>query len=258
MFDGEHGIVLHGMQGNRASSLGEAEVSWFLSSFGGNQGYILEFGRDGHSKLVFVQLRQDSCLVTKDSSGISTRLGRVIQTLLEVTRETESPFLVGTAILGVLLIFRKSQPSSPFEALNSACFSRAQRDLRPPIKKRLGPRSFSRVSTGESGIPSSCERKDEPAFRPLQGNLAFFQVRASWCPFHLRQQTQGSSHIPIAEGSLHLRCLWKVGIPLQSKPWNQLSSRNDLGCTHLYWSCCVGIGVPTYLCRVSQGISGVA
>ena len=142
--------------------------------------------------------------------------------------------------------------------MNSACCLRGQSDLRPPIKKRLGPRSFSRVSTGESGIPSSCERKDEPAFKPLQGNLAFFQVTVSRCPFHVRQQTQGSSHIPIAEGSLHLCCLWKVGIPLQLKPWNQLSSQNDLGCTHLYSSCCAGIGVPPDLCPVSQGISGVA
>ena len=55
MFNGEHGFVLQGMQGNQASSLGKAEVSWFFLSFGGNLGYILEFGGDGHSKLVFVR-----------------------------------------------------------------------------------------------------------------------------------------------------------------------------------------------------------
>ena len=42
MFDWEQGIALHAMQGNRASSLSEGEVSWFLSSCGGNLGYILE------------------------------------------------------------------------------------------------------------------------------------------------------------------------------------------------------------------------
>ena len=42
MFDGEHRIALHAMQWNRASSLGEGEVSWFFSSCGGNLGYILE------------------------------------------------------------------------------------------------------------------------------------------------------------------------------------------------------------------------
>ena len=100
--------------------------------------------------------------------------------------------------------------------------------------------------------------KGEPAFKPLQGNPAFFQGRASPCPFHLRKQTQGPSDILIAEGSLLLRCLWKVGIPLQSKPGNQLSSRDDLGYTELSSSCCAEIGVPLDLRRVSQGISGVA
>ena len=78
--------------------------------------------------------------------------------------------------------------------------------------------AFSMFSTVDADIPSSCEMREEPLFKPLQGNLGFFRVRASQCPFHLRHQTQGPSHIPIAEGSLLLRCLWKVGIPLQSKP----------------------------------------
>ena len=29
--------------------------------------------------------------------------------------------------------------------------------------------AFSRVSTGESDIPSSCEMKQEPEFKPMQG-----------------------------------------------------------------------------------------
>ena len=51
--------------------------------------------------------------------------------LLEVRRETKSPFLVGTVILGFLSIFKKSQASSPFEALNSVCLSRCQSDVIP-------------------------------------------------------------------------------------------------------------------------------
>ena len=35
--------------------------------------------------------------------------------------------------------------------------------------------AFSRVSTGDSVIPSTCEMKYEPAFMPLQGNPAFFE-----------------------------------------------------------------------------------
>ena len=42
MFYWEHGIALHPMQGIRASSSGEGEVSWVFSSCGRNLGYILE------------------------------------------------------------------------------------------------------------------------------------------------------------------------------------------------------------------------
>ena len=118
--------------------------------------------------------------------------------------------------------------------------------------------AFSRVSTGASGIPSSCEMKDEPAFKSIQENPAFFPVRASWCPFLLRQQTQGPSHIPIAERSLLLRCLWKFGIPLESKLGNHLSSRDDLGYTELTSSFCAELCVLLELGWCSWGISGVS
>ena len=45
MFDGEHEIALHPMQGNQATSQGEEEVSWFFSSCGRNLGYMLELQR---------------------------------------------------------------------------------------------------------------------------------------------------------------------------------------------------------------------
>ena len=82
---------------------------------------------------------------------------------------------------------------------------------------RQGPRAEPRVSTGDSDIPISSEIKDEPSFKTLQGNAVFVRVRASRCPLHLRQQTQGLTLIPIAERSFLLRCLWKVGIPVLSK-----------------------------------------
>ena len=173
-------------------------------------------------------------------------------------QETQGPFPVATGILGFLSIFKRSQASSPFEEVNSACLLRCQRDVRPPVEMRRETRAFSRVSTEESDIPSSCEMKDEPAFKPLQGNPAFFQVRASRCPFHLRQQIQGPSHIPIVERSLLLRCLWKVGIPLVSNQGNQLSSRHDLGYMELSLCCCAELGVPKDLGWCSWGISGLA
>ena len=172
--------------------------------------------------------------------------------------ETESHFLVGTVILGFLSIFNKSQESSPFETVNSACLSRGQRDVSPPVKVRQRPTAFFMVSTGDLEIPSSGEMKDNPAFKPLQGNLAFFRVRASRVLFHFRKKTQGPAHIPIAEGKLLLRCLWKVGLLLQSKTGNQLSSRDDMACMELSSSCSTETDVPLDLRRMSQGISGVS
>ena len=96
-------------------------------------------------------------------------VGRKIQTLLEVSREAKRPLLVGTVILLFLSIFTKSQASSPFEALNSAQLSKSQLDVRPSMQKRLRTIAFSKVSTADSGNPSSCEMKDDPAFKALQG-----------------------------------------------------------------------------------------
>ena len=89
-------------------------------------------------------------------------------------QETKVHFLVGTVILGFLSIFKKSQASSPYVALNSVCLSRGQRDVRPPVQMRRTPRAFSRDSTGDSDMLSSCEMEDEPQFKPLQENRAFF------------------------------------------------------------------------------------
>ena len=109
-----------------------------------------------------------------NTSGVYTRLGRTIRTLLEVRQETEIHFLVGRVILGLLSVFKKSQASSPNEALNSVCPSRGERDVRPPVQIRRTPTALSRVSTGDSDMPSSCEMKDEPEFKPLQGNRGYF------------------------------------------------------------------------------------
>ena len=173
-------------------------------------------------------------------------------------QETEFHFLVGTMILGFLSIFKKSQASSPYEALNSVCLSRGQRDVRPPVQMRRKLPPFSRVSTGDSDRPSSCEMKDEPEFKPLQGNRDFFSFRASQGPFHLRQKTQGPSHIPTAEGKLLLRCLCKVASPLHSKTGNYLSSLDDMGCMEVSPSYCTEINFHIGFRLVSHGISVVS
>ena len=62
--------------------------------------------------------------------------------LLEVRQETKAHFLVGTVILGILSIFKKSQASSPLEALNSMCLSSYQSDVIPPIQMRRRTMAF--------------------------------------------------------------------------------------------------------------------
>ena len=156
-----------------------------------------------HFKLVFVQRRQDSCLVTRDTSGISSRLGRAIGTHLNVRRETQVPLAVAPGMLGFLSIFKRSQASSPFEALNSAHLSKCQKDVRPSVLKSWRTMAFCRVSTGDSVIHSSCEMKYEPAFKPLQGNPAFFWVRAS----HNIQVVLSSREENVNNICLKMKCL---------------------------------------------------
>ena len=81
----------------------------------GTWGIFSSYGGDDPSNVAFVHRRQDSCLVTRDTSGISSRLGRAIRMLLEMRQETKAHFLVGTVILGFLSIFKKSQTSSPLK-----------------------------------------------------------------------------------------------------------------------------------------------
>ena len=89
--------------------------------------------------------------------------------------EAKRPSLLGTVILVFLSIFTKSQASSPFEALNSEHLSKSQMDVRPSVQKTLRTMAFSMVSKADSDNPSSCEMKDEPAFKALQGKTTFFE-----------------------------------------------------------------------------------
>ena len=204
VFDGEHGIALHTMQGNWALSRGKGEVPWFFSSCGRNLGFIPELRLRWPFSTRDCEELQDSCLVVSDNSGFSSRLFRAIGMPIDVRREAQCPFPVPTGLLGFLSIYKRSQASSPFEALNSSSRSSCQKDVRPPVEIKQGSRAFSTVSTVDSVIPSSCEMIDEPAFKSLLGYTAIFRVRESRCPLHLTQQTPGHLQIPIAERSLLL------------------------------------------------------
>ena len=170
----------------------------------------------------------------RDTSAFSSWLGRATGTTLKVRQETQGPSPVATGILGFLSIIQKSQTSSPIEALNSTLLSSCQRDVRPHVEMSQGTRAFPVVSTGDSDIPSCCEMKNKPEFKSVKGNQHLFRVKASRCALHLREQTQGPSHIPIADRSLLLTCNWKVGLPLEVKQGNQPSSRDDLVHTELF------------------------
>ena len=81
--------------------------------------------------------------------------------LLEVKWETRSLFLFDTVILGFLTILENCQASSKFEAVNSTWLYGCQRHVRPIFEMKWRPRAFSRVSTGDSDILSSCDMNDE-------------------------------------------------------------------------------------------------
>ena len=54
VFDWENAIALHAMQGNRTSSHGEGEVSWFSRVAAGTWGIFSSYDGDAHSKREFV------------------------------------------------------------------------------------------------------------------------------------------------------------------------------------------------------------
>ena len=98
------------------------------------------------------------------------KLNYVWQENTEVSRSEpggQASLISWQSYLVFLSIFRKSQASSPFEALNSAHLTKCQRDVRRSVQNSLKTMAFSRVSTGDSDIPSSCEMKKEPAFNHL-------------------------------------------------------------------------------------------
>ena len=74
--------------------------------------------------------------------------------------DTEDHFLFDSVILAFLTILKNFQASSIFEAVNSTCLSRCQRDVRPVFELRWRPRAFCRVSTGDPDILSSCDMND--------------------------------------------------------------------------------------------------
>ena len=126
MFDWEYGIALHAMQGNQASSPGEGDVSWDYSSCGRNLGYILELEQGWPF---------ETPLCSTKSGLLSSYDGhlRNLNYTWQDNTDASGGELGDQASLssfhrdiGISIIFKKSQASSPFEALNSTSLSRCQ------------------------------------------------------------------------------------------------------------------------------------
>ena len=182
-------------------------------------------------------------------------------TLLELRRKKEGHFQVGTVILGFLTIFKNCQASSTFEALNSVSLSRCQRDVRPIVEMRWRPRAFCRVSTGDSDNVWSCDMKDEPAIKPLQGNPAFFRIRHlgghfSWS----RKNRVPLTYVFLRENSSWGACgkfaylfSWIQGIILIQRRYGVYGTCLKL----LYWNWWCSIletGVSGNLCSLLNGV----
>ena len=75
----------------------------------------------------------------------------------------------------------------------------------------------------------------------------------TWCPFHLLQESWGSSRVFIGETSLLLWCEGKVGIPLELKQGNRPSSWDKVGNTRLFLSCSGKLGGSS---QIAMGVSG--
>ena len=164
-------------------------------------------------------------------------------------QETEVHFLVRTVILGFLSIFKKSNTSSPFETLNSVCLSKCQSDVIPHLQMRRRPTAFSRFSTVDSDIPSSCDMKHEPKFKPLRGNPAFFELGLSWyipletesieslsptycwgkTPLEVLVENWLTSSVKDRESALILRWYVVHGTFLMMLCWNKYSYRFEAG-----------------------------
>ena len=69
MFDWEHGIALHPMQGIQALIPAEGDVSWVSRVAAGTWDIFSSYSGDCCLNLHLVQRIPDSCLVWNDTSG---------------------------------------------------------------------------------------------------------------------------------------------------------------------------------------------
>ena len=170
--------------------------------------------------------------------------------------DNEDHLLFDTVILWFLTIFQNCQASSSLKQWNPRG-SRIVKGMWGPFSSWGGDLGLSVESLQGTQTSFHLWYERWECMKPLHENLAFFRIRAYRGPFRLKHKTQAPSHIHIPNRKLLLRCLWKDGLPLQSKTGNQLSSPDDMGCPDISSCCFTEIDVPIDLRWVSQRISGV-
>ena len=116
---------------------------------------------------------------------------------------------------------------------------------------------FSKVSTGDSDIPSSCEMKDEPTFKALQGSRTSFEsghigVHSTWG----RKHRVALIYLFLREGFSWGAC-GELAYLFSGRQGVILILRS-MGCKEVSSSFSTVIDDPLYLRRFSQGISRVS
>ena len=187
VFDWEHGIALHAMQGNRASSRGEGEVSWVFSSCVRYLGYILELHREWPLDTRVCSAKSGLLPIYDGHLGNLNEAWQDNTDASGVEAGDQASLSSFHSDILILINFQEESSIVTFSSIELCVPLEVSRDMRPPVQVTWGPRAFSRVSTGDSDIPSSCEMKYKPSFKPLQETSTFFRVRVCRYPLHLRQ-----------------------------------------------------------------------
>ena len=79
--------------------------------------------------------------------------------------------------IGIPISFEEESSLISFWSLELHETIEVSRNVRPPVQMTWRTTVSYRISTEDSDIPSSCDMKHEPKFKPLQVNPAFFWVR---------------------------------------------------------------------------------
>ena len=182
VFDWEDRTPQHEMKGNRVSCCGEGEVSWVFLSCDRHLVYILML-RWGWPFETRVCSAKSGLLSNYDG-----HLGKLNYAWQENTDASgveaggQGSLISWHSYIGIPINFHEESGIVTFWSTELSTPPKSQIEVRPSVQKTLRTMAFSRFSTGESDIPSSCEMKDEPASKALQWKTALFWVRASRGP----------------------------------------------------------------------------